>query len=270
MLVWASERGNGMLLPREHGAWGLLLQPFVFAALLGRRWEWPLLAALGLALAGFVMREPLIVLARQRWVWRERKPESAEAVKCLAWEVPLAGGLWALLAWRVPLPPLAALTGVALAVTLTAVWMTAKNRQRSIALQLASSAGLSTTSLLAALAATGSLPAWAWWLWGLLTVHAAGAILVVRARLEARAGSGPELWWRAFWFLLAAGAAALALLATGRRLAASALAFSALTGVWELLRLRRSEALTEPLKRVGWRTLSASLLQGILSVAALW
>lgn len=259
-----------MLLPREHGAWGLLIQPFVFAAILARRWEWLLLAALGLVLAGFVMREPLIVLARQRWVWRERKPESAIAVRHLTWEIPLAAGLWIVLARRVPMLPLAALTGVALGVTMAAVWLTVRNHQRSIALQLISSAGLCSTSLLAALVALGGIPGWAWWLWALLAAHAAGAVLVVRARLEARAGSGSSIRRKALWFQATAGAVAAAVAVAGRPLAAAALAFSVLVSLWELARLRRAEALTEPLKQVGWRTLSASVLQGVLAVAALW
>lgn len=259
-----------MLLPREHGAWGLLLLPFAFAALLARRWEWPLLAAFGLALTGFLIREPLIVLARQRWVWREKQPESALAWKCLVCEVPLAAGLWLALASRVPLVPLAALTGVALAVTGLAVWMTVNNRQRSLPLQLISSAGLSTTCLLAALVTLSGIPRWAWWLWALLTTHAAGAILVVRARLEARAGSGTSIWAKALRFQAASGIAALAVAVSGRPLAAAALAFSAVVCLWELARLRKPEALTEPLKQVGWRTLGASLLQGALAAAAFW
>jgi hypothetical protein len=258
-----------MLLPREHGAWGLLLQPFAFAAILARRWEWPMLAALGLVLAGFVMREPLIVLARQRWVWRERKPESATAWRCLAWEVPLAAVLWVVLASRVPILPLAALTGVALGVTMLAVWLTVRNQQRSIALQLISSAGLSTTCLLAALVALGRIPDWAWWLWALLTAHAAGAILVVRARLEARAGSGSSVRRKALWYQAITAGAALAVAVSDRPMAAAALAFSVLVCLWELARLRKPEALTEPLKQVGWRTLGASLIQGALAAAAL-
>ena len=76
-----------LMLPREHGAWGLLLMPFLCAAVLARRAEWLLLPALGLALLGFILREPLVTLARQRWVWREEKPESVAAARCLAWQL---------------------------------------------------------------------------------------------------------------------------------------------------------------------------------------
>jgi hypothetical protein len=259
-----------MLLPREHGAWGLLLQPFVCAAILARRWQWTLLAAAGLALVGFIIREPLVVLARQKWVWREKKPETEAAWRCLAWQIPAALSLWTLLAWRVPAAPLAWLSGAALAVTAIAVWMTVKNRQRSVSLQVASSIGLGATAPLAALAATGGIPAWAWWLWGLLSVHGACSILVVRARLEARAGAGLTMWRRAAGALAAAGATALAMTMMGKAGAGAALGFSAAVGFWELAKMRRTEGLTEPLKRVGWRTLGASLTQGAIAVAALY
>jgi hypothetical protein len=58
-----------------------------------------------------------------------------------------------------------------------------------------SSLGLSSTALLAALVAVRSLPDWSWLIGGLLALHAIASILVVRARLERRAGA--KTW--AFW-----------------------------------------------------------------------
>lgn len=255
-----------MLLPREHGAWGLLVQPFLCAAILSRRFDWITLAALGLALMGFILREPLVVLARQRWVWREAKPESAAARRCLLWQLPAAGLLWIFLAWRLPFLPLSVLTGVALMVTAAAVWMSVRNLQRSLMLQLVSSFGLSSTALLAALASTGGLPGWAWWLWILVSLHAAGAILIVRARLEIRSGAGTKLWRSAVWFH--AAVAVFAVLIFSR--AAIPAAVTVVAGFYELFRLRRPGAITEPLQRVGWRTLSFSLGQGAAAVAGLW
>ena len=69
-------RGRGWPLPREHGAWGMLLQPFAAAAVVAAEWTPALGAALGAMLAVFLAREPLLVLARQRWVWREPRPET--------------------------------------------------------------------------------------------------------------------------------------------------------------------------------------------------
>ncbi len=255
-----------MLIPREHGAWGLLLQPFICAVILARRFDLVTLAALALALIGFVLREPLVVLARQRWVWRDPKQESAAARRCLLWQIPSAGLLWLYLASCLPLAPLAILTAVAQTVTAIAVWMTVRNLQRSILLQLASSFGLASTALLAALASTGGVPRWAWWLWLLLGLHAAGAILLVRARLELKTGAGSTLFRTAMCFHLAV--AAFAALDHSRH--AIPAAVTVLAGFFELLRLKRPRASTEPLKRVGWRTLAFSLGQGATAVVALW
>ena len=64
-----SDPGRGwILLPREHGAWGILLVPFVAAAVLGWPWTLDLLVSFAAILLAFVVREPLTVLARQRWV----------------------------------------------------------------------------------------------------------------------------------------------------------------------------------------------------------
>lgn len=255
-----------MLLPREHGAWGLLLLPFLCAVILSRRFDWLTLAALALSLAGFVMREPLVVLARQRWVWRDPKPESAVARRCLLWQIPSAGLLWLYLASRLPIKPLTILTAVALSVTAAAVWMTVRNLQRSLPLQLISSFGLASTALLAALSSTRELPAWAWWLWLLLGLHAAGAILIVRARLELKTGAGSKLFRTALWFHIALALSAALLLSR----VTFPIAVSALAGFYELFRLRQPEATAEPLKRVGWRTLSLSVVHAGVSVSALW
>jgi hypothetical protein len=199
-------------------------------------------------------------------VWRDQKPESAAARRCLLWQLPAAGLLWLCLAAQLPLVPLAVLTAVALTVTAIAVWMTVKNLQRSILLQLASSFGLASTALLAALASTGGFPDWAWWLWLLLGLHAAGAILIVRARLELKTGAGSKLFMTALWFHIAV--AAFAALDHSRMALPAAVTVSA--GAFELFRLKRPQATAEPLKRVGWRTLAFSLGQGAAAVAALW
>src|SRR5690606_7736680 len=78
-------------LPREHGAWGLLLQPFVAAVVLARFWDWRLFPALALVVLGFILKDPLVVLARQRWVWRTRNPQSPVAVRWLVYELVAIG-----------------------------------------------------------------------------------------------------------------------------------------------------------------------------------
>lgn len=249
-------------LPREHGAWGLLLQPFFAGAILAREWNWLLLPALGLVLFGFLLREPLIVLARQRFVWRAYNPQSAVAAR---WFLAEAAGaalcLGILLAQR-PLAIVAALAGVAALLTLLAVWLTIRNKQRSIWLQLVSTAGLGTTALLAILASTGAIPAWAWPLWAVLTLHGASSILTVHTRLALKRAPGGKPPLTAY--------AAPALSVAVAFAAPAPLLFSAAANVWELLRLRNPRTLQEPLKHVGLRALAVSITHSLLAVAAFW
>jgi hypothetical protein len=51
---------------------------------------------------------------------------------------------------------------------------------------------------------------------------------------------------------------------------AAALAVSILVSVFELLRLRSPVVLSEPLRRVGFRALGASMAHSAVSVAVLW
>jgi hypothetical protein len=248
----------------------LLLQPFLAAAVLCKRWDWALVPALIIVVLGFLMREPLVTLGRQRWVWRERKPESGAAAKWLAGESAAAllfvVGIWPRLAHGEFL----ALSAAAAAITLAAVWMTVKNRQRSMVLQGVSAAGLSLSAPFAALVVLGNIPAWAWWLWLILSMHGIASILVVHARLKLRAGAsgevrGPALLGQCVQILTAA-----VLLLLGPASLAAPMGFSSVVNCAELRRLSPERAASERLQRVGFRALAASIVHAAITVAALW
>jgi len=275
----APVRAPGPPIPREHGAWGLLLQPFAAAALLAGPGIGMLLPALLLIVLGFLMREPLLILARQRWLWREPNPQTPRAARWLLAELGGIALCLAALSSRVPLVTLAALSGLALALTLAAVWFALKNRQRSVFLQLLSAAGLGSSALLVASLDTGWIPVWAWQLWGILTLHAAVSILVVRSRLEGIAGrkaSGSpgargagKLSRAALYAVFAQGAAAAMIFPVNFALAAPPFFSAVMHGV-ERRRLGDPATLGEPLQRVGFRALGVSLIHMGLTVAALW
>lgn len=258
-------------MPREHGAWGLLLQPFLAAAVLAGHWTWLLFPALGLVLLGFLLREPLTVIARHRWVWRRDSPAQAPAMRWAVIEMAGVIVCFAMLAHSTALLPLLGLAVVAGLMTAAAVWVTIRNQQRSILFQVVSAAGLGTTALLAALVSTGGVPGWAWWLWGMLTAHAMASILVVHARLKARAAlkgggsTGTRNAAVAAQIVQAAGAVALA----DERLALP-LVVSAVTNGIELWRLRTPLLLREALTRVGYRTLVVALVHMAVTIACLW
>jgi hypothetical protein len=149
--------------------------------------------------------------------------------------------------------------------------MALRNRQRSVALQIVSGLGLTSTGLLAALVAARSLPDWAWLLCALLAAHAIGSILVVRTRLELRAGRKVQAIARWAWmYQIGMVFVAAGLAITNRWGLAAALAVSILVSVFELLRLRSPVVLSEPLRRVGFRALGASMAHSAVSVAVLW
>jgi hypothetical protein len=260
-------------MPREHGAWGLLLQPFVAGAILSGNCAWLFVPALGLILAGFILREPLVILARQRFVWRTRNPLTTQAVRWLLLELAIFLGCCAWLSRGVPLKALAGFVAGGGLLTLVAVWMTIRNRQRSRTFQMVSAAGLGATAPFAALVCTGGIPSWAWILWAMLTLHGVASILVVHLRLEQRASSRfkPTSDTRiASYAIQSLQIPAGAFLALFDPLLVVPPVFSAVANFLELGRLDSENGLREPLTRVGIRTLTLSLLHMALTIACLW
>ena len=143
------------------------------------------LAAFLLVLTLFLMREPLIIIARQQWVWRDEHEETA-----LARRFALALGVLAMLTAAVAIPriawPLALACGAgAAALMAISILLAVRNRQHSVLFQTIGSVGLASSSLVAALT-SGTIPGWTWLLWGASALHGASAIPLVHARLALR------------------------------------------------------------------------------------
>jgi len=173
------------IFPREHGSWGMLLFPLISAAILAKSWTWMLIPAFGAAMAGFLIREPLSVLLRQRYVWKQHRPETDAAKRSLWLFVPifLASGL-ALLT-TVPLVWLAALALIGSGLTAAYLYAALHNLQRSTLLQLAGSFGLASAAALPWLAAGRPVDRTLLLLMLVHAVHSTGGVLTVHARLEA-------------------------------------------------------------------------------------
>ena len=256
----------------------MLLQPFAAALIVYHRLSWPVLPALASVVLVFLVREPLIVLARQKWVWRGgERPETAIARRYVLVELALLVACGGLLGIAWPIWILAAMGGAAGALTVLAVGMTVRNRQRAVWLQALSAAGLSSSALAACLAISGTIPVWGWWIWALHAGHFLGGILVVHARLEARKtlrkpGAGHTesfLGMRRDAAMVQAGMAVVApaLLASGMRLYGVALAGSAAFHLWDLYSLHTEQAVSLPMKNVGKRALAASIVFTLLVIA---
>jgi YwiC-like protein len=263
-------------VPREHGATAMMLTPFFCAAMLLRCVYWQeAVTLLAMALA-LVVKDPLIVLARQHWVWRQEHPETKAAVRLATVELLVlsvcATTLLLTRDWRL----FGFLFIGAAAFTALAVIVHVRNRQRSAWFQVASAVALSATCIAACLSVQQPVPAWCWLLWLRNALQATAGIFVVHARLDARIGVRKgKLYGGAnrrlaflFEILLVAGAIWFAV--QGRPWIAGALGVAAL-GYWIELRRQQNPALLEAsLKRVGQQALALSIVFAVLVVIGLW
>jgi hypothetical protein len=255
----------------------MLLIPIVCAAILARQWRWIEVATLIAAIAALAAKDPLVVLARQRFVWKQQHPETGIAVQWFAgWTVILIlCGLGLVATW--PLIAIVILGSGVLAFSALAVAITVKNRQRSTPFQIVSAAALTSSSLATSLSATGSIAPWCWWLWLLIAMQATAGILVVHARLDARiasrgtASAASEGYRRAAQVALSV-LICTAIAATVLRRGWIALALLVVVAgyCYDLRRQRDSVALQLPLKRVGQRALALSSLYAVLLIIGLW
>jgi len=254
----------------------MMLTPIVCAAILARQWRWTELATMAAAIAALAAKDPMVVLARQRFVWKQRREETTAAAQWFAgWLVVLIlCGLVLASTW--PWSALLALGPGAAAFTTLAVAVNVKNRQRSTLFQIASAAALTSSSLAACESALGSIAPWCWWLWFLLAIQAAAGILVVHARLDARIAArgkapGAEAYRRAAWIaIIVLTAAAVAAASLGRVWIALALLLASAGYSYDLRRQRDLSALRLPLTRVGQRALALSTAYAILLIIGLW
>ena len=263
------------VIPREHGATAMLLTPFFAAAILLRRPYWTEFVALAAIAGAFALKDPLVVLARQRFVWKQEHIETAQA----GWKAAFLAvllvccGIVLFLArdWR---PFLPFVIGGA-AFTALAVTVNVRNKQRSRLFQVASALALSATCLLACISAIDRIPEWAWLLWILCALQAAAGIFVVHARLEARIAARTEKAQggsRQAAFLAQAilAVAALFFLLTARLWLAAALILTAACYLAELRRQKDPASLQVPLKRVGLQALAQSTVYTCIIIFGLW
>ena len=262
-----------LFLPREHGATAMLFTPIVCAAILARSWHWAELATFTAAFAALAAKDPLVVLARQRFVWKQPHPETAIAARWFAgWTALLAvSGLALLAVW--PVKAIVALgLGVA-AFSALAIVVNVRNRQRSLLFQIASAVALTSSSLATSL--SGTIKPWCWWLWLLLALQASAGILVVHARLDARialrsAARGSQEFRRAAQIaVLALALTAIIVGALGHSWIALALLIAATGYAYDLYRQRDSAALQMPLTTVGQQALALSSVFAVLLIVGL-
>ncbi len=267
---------SSWFLPREHGATAMLFTPVVCVAILAREWHWSEIAVVTAAFAALAAKDPMVVLARQRFVWKQRHPETALAAKWFAgwFAILLLSALVLLSTWQVTDFLILGL-GVGIFSTL-AIVVNVKNRQRSTLFQIASAVALTSSSLAACLSATGRITLWCIGLWFLMAIQATAGILVVHSRLDARVatrGTKPA----SVQFRHAAGVALGVLLSASvvatilrRGWIALALLLVVVGYANDLRRQRDFAALQTPLKTIGQRALALSSVFSGLLILGFW
>ena len=169
---------RAVVLPAEHGGWGLTLEPVVLGLAVA-----PSAAGVALGLAGllaFLLRTPLKLAAVDHRRGRSL-PRTALARRVALGEVvaiallSTAALVWAGPAWLVPVALAAPLVGVEL-------WFDVRSRSRRLAPELCGAVGMA--ALAAAVAVAGGAPsATAVAVWALLAARSIAAIPYVRAQV---------------------------------------------------------------------------------------
>ena len=185
---------SSYLLPREHGAWGIVLIPFLTAVAIPGR----LTPAVGLTLAAvllaFIARYPLELLLVPELYRRAGSPPR-ERARRLAWAYGLAAaalGVLLVAGWKLylllPVGLLAALF------FLFHLWAGRRSSDRSWGAELLGTTGLTLSGLAGWIAATGTLNQTGLLVWWLNCVFFCAGIVYVKSRLRSRlAVHRPEL-----------------------------------------------------------------------------
>ena len=232
-------------MPREHGAWGILLLPFATAVGVAGMWNLPVSLLLGSILCFYLARTSFL---KQNLRWT-----MILLTACALLAAPLLAvwNLWWLLAFGAVAGPLAF-----------------RKTERGWTMQLSAVGGLTLTAPAAWYVATGKLDAMAGVLWLLNILYFAGGVLYVKMHLDAALRRQPSsplcpvtiAYYVVTLLIMLAGAAAK-MISYWVALAFLPVTVRAVVGV-----VRLSPTLR--LKRLGWTEVAYSVLYAGLLIAA--
>ncbi|MGD0632593.1 MAG: YwiC-like family protein [Terracidiphilus sp.] len=180
-------RRHSLIIPREHGAWGLLLVPLVVGAVAGLiagGTAWPLAPLTILVLSLFWLRTPI-----ENWLGtvptKARTADEFRLVRRTAFALVLAAAaalLWLCASgWSRELVWLGMIAAAAFAGQ-AAIRLV--NKKARTAAQMVGAAGLTAVAPAAFCVVTGRLNSEAWLLWALNFLFAANQIQFVRLRIH--------------------------------------------------------------------------------------
>ena len=170
---------RSVVVPSEHGGWGLTLEPVLLGLLLA--WSWAGLLLGVAAFVAFLVRTPLKAAAvdrrRGRWIDRSRLA-SRVAVGELAVLAGLVLAAGALAGWRWLVP-----VGLAVPFVVVEVWFDVRSRSRRLAPELCGAVGIAASAAAITVAGGGgaALAAGAWLV---VAARSVGAVPFVRVQIE--------------------------------------------------------------------------------------
>ena len=169
----------GLMLPREHGAWAMLIVPLIVGVGVGGKWSTSLLPLALTVLCFFLLRYPLMLAIKSR------APDTRQ--DALRWSAIYAalttiGGTWLLLA--TPLLPLIAIGALGLASLAIYLSLAARHAEMSTAGEWVGIAGLALGAPIAYLVATNALNATAIALYLLNVLFFGGTVLYIKFKVR--------------------------------------------------------------------------------------
>ena len=199
-------RARALVIPREHGAWGLLLVPLFSGAAVGMastERAWPLILFTVAALALFWLRTPVESLLGTTPLSAHTSAERRTSLLVSIGLGAVSAGCLAALFWHGRNHGLLLLGGFAALAFIAQTLLIKLNRNLRMTAQMLGAIGLTCTAPAAYYVATGRLDARAWVLWSANWIFAGDQIHFVQLRLHAaRAATLGEKLRRGRGFLL--------------------------------------------------------------------
>ena len=169
------------LLPKEHGAWAMLIVPLLLGAAIAPVWHYRTILLFVAALAFFLMRHPLATLVK----FRQRK--NMDRTYLWQWSiiyggVALLGVGWLIVGYR--LWWLLVLGGVGSLLVLFHLWLVARRQEMSVIGELSGIVGLALGAPMAYYTASGQLDGLAWLLWLINLLYFSGTVFYIKLKVR--------------------------------------------------------------------------------------
>lgn len=268
-------RLRSMAVPREHGAWGMLLVPLAVGGAVGLHSTENLPALLSLAVVAvslFWLRTPLEALLGTTVIKARSTDERRPLLKLIAGLIFVAASCLLAIFWNGRNGALVPIGIVAAAAFALQALVKRAGRKGRMPAQIIGSVGLTSTAAAGYCVATGRWAPVALALWAINFAFAAGQVHYVQVRIHSsRATTRSELLTIGDFFLL--GEALLCAVVAGAWYfglvpGLAALAFTPIVIRGFLLFARRPGPLN--VHRLGWTELTNAVVFGTLLCAAYW